>query len=142
MVERIDERQRRRAIESSAVVQGGRDADRCLVDIGDAEIDFPHDGVVPHNRGERRRGSSSMEFQPVSNSGIIIRARQADAACSNCRDVFRDGGVCEMQVVMVLMSVGFGTNVIGCREPWGITMLAWTWNDRTNGREGSSETHG
>jgi hypothetical protein len=31
--------------------------------------------------------------------------------------------------------------VIGCREPWGITMLAWTWNDRTNGREWSSETH-
>jgi hypothetical protein len=46
-----------------------------------------------------------------------------------------------MQIVMVLMSVGFGVNVIGCREPWGITVLAWRWNDRTNGREVSSEAH-
>jgi len=73
--------------------------------------------------------------------GYLFLSRQADAACSNSREGFRDGGVCEMQVVMVLMSVGFGTNVIGCREPWGITMLAWTWNDGTNGREVSSETH-
>ena len=60
MIERIDERQRRRAIESSTVIQGRSDAHRCLVDIGDAEIDFPHDGVVPHNRGGWRRLPSSM----------------------------------------------------------------------------------
>lgn len=54
MVERIDERQCRGAIESSAVVQGCSDPHRCLVDIRDAEIDFPHDSVVPHNRGQLR----------------------------------------------------------------------------------------
>lgn len=55
MVERIDERQCRGAIKSSAVVQGCSDSHRCLVDIGYAEIDFPHDGVVPRNRGQLRR---------------------------------------------------------------------------------------
>ena len=60
MVERIDERQGRCAIEGPAVIQGRCDADGRLVDIGDAEIDFPHDGVVPLNRGERRRVCSSM----------------------------------------------------------------------------------
>ena len=80
-------------------------------------------------------------FSWAANSGNIVRARQADAACTNGRDEFRDGGVCEMQVVMVLMPVGCGTKMIGCCEPWGITMLAWTWSDRTNGREVSSEIH-
>jgi hypothetical protein len=47
MVERIDERERRRAIEGSAVIQGCSDAHRSLVDIWDAEVNFPHDGVVP-----------------------------------------------------------------------------------------------
>lgn len=132
MIERIDERQRRRAIESSAVIQGGGDADRCLVDIGDAEIDFPHDGVVPHNRGEWRRVSWSRAFQLASKSGIIVLGRQADAACSNgsrcisgwrrVRDAGCDG-----------FDVSWPREVTGCREPWGITMWAWTWNDGTNG---------
>jgi hypothetical protein len=132
MIERIDERQRRRAIESSAVIQGGGDADRCLVDIGDAEIDFPHDGVVPHNRGEWRRVSWSRAFQLASKSGIIVLGRQADAACSNgsrcisgwrrVRDAGCDG-----------FDVSWPREVIGCREPWGLTMWAWTWNDGTNG---------
>jgi len=47
VIERIDEREGGGAIEGSAIVQGGSDADRCLVDIWDAEIDFPHDGVEP-----------------------------------------------------------------------------------------------
>lgn len=63
MVEGVDEWERRRAIEGSAIVQGCRDADRCLIDIGDTEVDFPHDGVDPHNRGERRRLSSSILCQ-------------------------------------------------------------------------------
>jgi hypothetical protein len=86
MVERIDKRQRRRAIEGSAVIQGCSDANRCLVDIGDAEIDFPHDGVVPHNRGERRRLPSSMgvsagcqqwdfEYCPASGCSLLKRLR-------------------------------------------------------------------
>jgi hypothetical protein len=32
-------------------------------------------------------------------------------------------------------------NVIGCREPWGYHEVGMEWNDRTNGREVSSETH-
>lgn len=44
VVQRVDERQCRGAIESSSVIQGSGDGHRCLVDIGYAEIDFPHDG--------------------------------------------------------------------------------------------------
>ena len=62
MVERVDERERRCAIEGSAIVQGRRDADGCLVNIWDTKVDFPHDGVFPHDRGERRRLFSSMCF--------------------------------------------------------------------------------
>ena len=73
-------------------------------------------------------------FQLAAKSGIIIVCgkRMQLAQTSRCmggwlrvRDAGFDG----------LMSLGFGTNVIRCREPCGITMLAWTWNDRTNGRE-------
>jgi hypothetical protein len=45
MVERVDEWEGRCAIECSSIVEGSRDAHRCLVDIGDAEINFSHDGV-------------------------------------------------------------------------------------------------
>jgi hypothetical protein len=44
VVEGIDEWERRGAIEGSAVIQGGGDAHRRLVDIWDAEVDFSHDG--------------------------------------------------------------------------------------------------
>lgn len=44
MVEGINQRKRRGTIEGSAVIQGGRDTHRCLVDIWNAEINFPHDG--------------------------------------------------------------------------------------------------
>lgn len=42
MVEGVYEWKSGCAIESSAVVQGSSNADRGLVDIGDAEVDFPH----------------------------------------------------------------------------------------------------
>jgi hypothetical protein len=87
MVERIDERERRRAIEGSAVIQGCSDANRSLVDIWDAEVDFPHDGVVPQIAVKGGCLRQSV-FQLASNSGIIILVRQADAACSNGRDVY------------------------------------------------------
>ena len=45
MIERVDERQRRGTVEGPAVVKGGRDAHRRLVDIWNAEIDFPHDEI-------------------------------------------------------------------------------------------------
>lgn len=44
MVQGVDEWKSRGTIESSAVVECGSDADRGFVDIGDAEIDFSHDG--------------------------------------------------------------------------------------------------
>ena len=44
MVERVDEWQRRRTVECSAVVKGCRDPDRRLVDVGNTEINFPHFG--------------------------------------------------------------------------------------------------
>jgi hypothetical protein len=42
MVERVDEREGRCAVESTAVVESGGDADRGLVGVGDAEVDFAH----------------------------------------------------------------------------------------------------
>jgi len=97
MVERIDERQGRRAIEGSAVIQGCCDTDRGLVDIGDAEIDFPHDGVVPHNRGERRVSSSmgvsagfqqwDIYFLPGKQMQLVQTVEKSFrmAACARCR---------------------------------------------------------
>ena len=52
MVERIDKWEGGCAVECSAIVQGGSDTDRCLVDIWDTEIDFPHDGVTPQIAGK------------------------------------------------------------------------------------------
>lgn len=43
MVEGVDEWEGRGTIEGSAVVEGGGDADRGFIDIGDVEIDFSHD---------------------------------------------------------------------------------------------------
>lgn len=47
MVERIDERKGRCAIESSSIVQSCGNSNRRLIDIWDAEIDFPHDEEFP-----------------------------------------------------------------------------------------------
>ena len=44
VVERVDERQGGCAVEGAAVVEGGGDADRGLVGVGDAEVDFTHGG--------------------------------------------------------------------------------------------------
>jgi hypothetical protein len=42
VVERVDERERRGAVEGAAVVEGGGDANRCLVGVRDAKVDFTH----------------------------------------------------------------------------------------------------
>lgn len=42
MIEGIDQRQGRGAIQGSAVVESRGDAHRCFIHIGDAEVDFPH----------------------------------------------------------------------------------------------------
>ena len=42
VIERVDEWKRGCAVQSAAVVQGCGDADRSLVGIGNAEVDFPH----------------------------------------------------------------------------------------------------
>ena len=43
MVERIDQRESRRTVEGTAVIEGGRDVDRRLVDVRNTEVDLPHD---------------------------------------------------------------------------------------------------
>lgn len=43
MVERIYQRKCRGTIERSSVIERSGDAHRCLIDIGNAEIDFSHD---------------------------------------------------------------------------------------------------
>lgn len=42
VVEGVDEGEGRRAVQCTAVVEGGGDAHRRLVDVGDTEVDFPH----------------------------------------------------------------------------------------------------
>jgi hypothetical protein len=66
VVEGVDEWEGRGAIEGSAVIQGGGDADRGLVDIRDAEIDFSHDdnGAARLRRG-RRSPSSGKCFRGI-----------------------------------------------------------------------------
>lgn len=44
MVEGVDKREGRGAVEGSPVIESSCDADRCLVDIRNAEVDFSHDG--------------------------------------------------------------------------------------------------
>lgn len=44
MIERIDQRQCRCAVEGPTVVKRGGDCHRRLVDVGNAEVDLPHDG--------------------------------------------------------------------------------------------------
>ncbi len=52
MIKRVNQRQGRGAIESTSIIQGGRDSHRRLVDVGDAEVDFPH--LVPSGEETRR----------------------------------------------------------------------------------------
>ena len=61
MVEGVDEREGGGAIEGSAVVEGSGDADRGLVDIGDAEVDFSHVDESPRSCGVVWVGDSWME---------------------------------------------------------------------------------
>lgn len=63
MVEGVDQRQGRSAVEGASVIEGGGDADRGLVDVRDAEIDFSHDGrgfVSIHGHRVRRRSEDAI----------------------------------------------------------------------------------
>jgi hypothetical protein len=59
IVERVDEREGRGAIERTAVVEGGGDADRRLVCVRDAKVDFAHVCVVSSERRRGRRAAGS-----------------------------------------------------------------------------------
>lgn len=57
MVQGVDQRQGRSAVEGPAVVKGGGDIDGRFVHIGDAEVDLSHDGffsLVWENRMKER----------------------------------------------------------------------------------------
>lgn len=60
MIERVDQRQCRGAIEGTSVIQGSGDAHGRLVDVGDAEVDFPHLGPIrlgaPRGHGHGKGG--------------------------------------------------------------------------------------
>ena len=74
MVQGIDQGKGRCAIKCSAVVEGRSDAHRCLVDIGDAEIDFSHREVLPRCRGVEGGWVRLKCFQAtVGRTYIIIR---------------------------------------------------------------------
>lgn len=57
MIEGVDEREGRRAIKGTTVIEGGGDVDRGLVHIGNAEVDFPHRdrGVATENSNNTRK---------------------------------------------------------------------------------------
>lgn len=68
MVERVDQRQGRCAVERTAVVEGRGDAHRRLVDVGDAEIDFPHSVGLCAARGidkQMQSGRKDDDNQPL-----------------------------------------------------------------------------
>lgn len=69
MVEGVDEREGRGAVERSSVVEGGGDADRRLVDVGDAEVDFPHDGGIVSQR-------LGVEVEEISDRDTAAGARR------------------------------------------------------------------
>jgi hypothetical protein len=71
VVEGIDEWEGRGAVEGSAVIQGGRDADGCLVDIRNTEINFSHDGDGPHNRGVSAVVFVNRVFQLSANTEYL-----------------------------------------------------------------------
>lgn len=107
MVEGIDKREGRGTVEGSAVIQSSRDADGCLVDIGNTEINFSHDGDGPHNRGVSAVVFVNRVFQLVCQHGIfMLMTRQAAGACSNAGDESSVCCVFGMQMLIVLMSAG------------------------------------
>jgi hypothetical protein len=68
MIEGIDERQGGGTVECSTIVQCSRDADRCLVDIGDTEVNLPHDVDAPHNCDDQRRRRRTRTRRRLSSS--------------------------------------------------------------------------
>ncbi len=72
VVEGIDQRQRRRAIEGSTVIQRRGDAHRRLVDIRNAEVDFSHRGDGPQSRSIRRSTRSISRFECVPRPNLYI----------------------------------------------------------------------
>ena len=73
MIERVNQRQCRCTIESPAVIQGRGDADRRLVDVRDAEVDFPHLGQSKQQALRHR----AME-EEIGEDGIPSKMRKYD----------------------------------------------------------------
>lgn len=75
MVQGIYQREGGGAIKGSAIIKGSGDANRRLVDIGDAEINFSHDekGTARSRRG--RRSPSSGKCFRGGPEGICRRGR-------------------------------------------------------------------
>lgn len=65
MVERVDQGQGGGAVEGAAVIQGGGDAHRRLVDVWDAEVDFTH-------RGQRRESIPDDRDAEVDGRMIAV----------------------------------------------------------------------
>lgn len=70
MVEGVDEREGGGAVECTAVVEGGGDAHRRLVDVGDAEVDFPHGRMrFPMTHAGASTAGSRREGVSMENEG-------------------------------------------------------------------------
>ena len=69
MVEGVDERQSRGTIEGSSIIQGGGDAHRRLVDVGDTKVDFPHRCKIGDRTREAKGESRTVMRRWEPNGG-------------------------------------------------------------------------
>lgn len=118
VVQGVDEGEGRGAIERSAVIKGGGDAHGCLVDIGDAEVDFSHVEVVPQFAVWEAVGFVFLKcFRPTAGRrcvGIWQRARYCCCCCCSSfdgwhkiRDAMSEAAVA-MQMEMMMGDVRMG----------------------------------
>jgi len=118
VVQGVDEGEGRGAIERSAVIKGGGDAHGCLVDIGDAEVNFSHVEVVPQFAVWEAVGFVFLKcFRPTDGRrcvGIWQRARYCCCCCCSSfdgwhkiRDAMSEAAVA-MQMEMMMGDVRMG----------------------------------
>ena len=72
MVQGIDERQCRSAIKGTPIVQSSGDAHRSLIDIWDAEIDFPHRGGCSLDRDDRGLGVFAQWVRLEDRGALVV----------------------------------------------------------------------
>jgi hypothetical protein len=126
VVERIDEWKRGCAIERSSVIQRCSDAHRCLVDIGDAKIDFSHDDSIRTIAGDERAFSWLKCFSGLPTPDIRLCVNKHTQLAEPFRDAVRMAAAFEMRIADGFDMSWLGAeDCRGCREP-GLTESSYT----------------